>query len=191
MKKTFLLLALALPTAALPAPAPAQAPAPKVLLVVRDFVRDQGSEEAKFDFALYRAVKMKEAGIDVAVSFEDKAVLCFLDLHGELDKPAMKKKVKDLEDALAAEPEEKRAKKEVRPPKYWLAGRQIGLPPSRREIIQRFLDLKIPYTVSAQSARDYDVFDELKAAGEPLTAGKGRAEDLSPYIKQGYQVIIH
>lgn len=191
MKKTILLLALALTLPALPAPAPAQGAAPKVLLILRDYVRDEGGEEGKFDFGLYRALQLKRAGVDVTVAFEDRAVLCLLDLRDELDKPAMRKKLKDLEDALGAEHEKKRATRNVRPPKYWLAGKKLGLTELERQTLQEFMALKIPYTVSGQAARDYDVFNELKAAGEPLTTGKDRAEDLSPYIKQGYAVIIH
>ena len=61
----------------------------------------------------------------------------------------------------------------------------------RKVVLNRALDLKIPYVVSSESARSYLVYDALKTAGAPLSRERDDMADISDYIKQGYRIIVY
>lgn len=166
------------------APLRAQEAGGKVLVVLTDYFTNN-----MFDGGLLRALQLKQAGLEVHILFEGSAVLGFLDLHGELDKPAWQQKMTVLEDDLARPGQA--AAKIARPPKYQAAGKKLGLPPPLRALLQSMLDLKIPYTVSALAARDFMAYDELKAAAEPLSPDQENPADISGFIKQGYSVVVY
>ncbi|HCC49272.1 MAG TPA: hypothetical protein DEQ38_14330 [Elusimicrobia bacterium] len=166
------------------APLRAQEAGGKVLVVLTSFFAN-----SLLDGGLLRVLQFKQAGLEVHILFEGSSVLAFLDLHGELDKPAWQKKVKGLEDDLARPGQA--AARIVRPPRYQVAGKKLGLPPALRTLLQSVLDLQIPYTVSAQAAGDFMAFDELTAAAEPLSADPENPADISDFIKQGYTVVVY
>jgi len=155
----------------------------KALVIINDF-----SDSGVFVIGLARAAQMKQAGLDVSLLFEDSAVLCFLDLHGELSKPGWTQKVRALSDELAG-PEAKKYK--IWPRRFQLLETPLVLSEMRRSALRRVMELNIPYIVSSESAKSYFVYDELKAAGEPLSPDPKHTVDISNYIKQGYRIIVY
>lgn len=181
--KKLLLFSAALLLPALPLPAQQS---PKVLLVAGNHL----------GVAVERAVQLKKAGIQVEVVIEREALLGLIQDSNIGDNPGWKAKM----DAVAQEYEVENSTmtrgplgtKTPKHPKFALLGRSYRRPPGSKPALKGLADAGIPYTVcSASAVRMYEVYDELKAAGLPMSPDKDFPVDLSPYVKQGYQIIVY
>lgn len=170
----------------LAAPLPAQV-TPKVLLVI-------GSQPAN---AVNRALQLKKAGIEVAVVFEREAIFFILSELNVQTSAGWPAKM----EALAAEYAVETSTNAVRGliggntplhPKFMLLNRRIGVGPGRKLLLPELKKASIPYTVCSFSAKMmFEVYTELKGLGEPMSPDPDVPVDLSPYLTQGYQLIVY
>lgn len=147
--------------------------------------------------AMKRAVQLKQAGIEVQVVFEREGVLPFLDLHGALATAGWKTKMAAFIEEDAVETSTRAVKGRTgqmtaKHPKLRLLDMTFRAAPAMKTLLAKMKQEKIPYTLCSMSAKQiYDVFEELRATGEPMSANAEVPVDISPLIKQGYQVIVY
>lgn len=143
-----------------------------------------------------RAVQLKKAGIQVQVVIEREAVLGLVQDSNLGAGAGWKAKI----DAIEKEYEVENSTavrgplgtKTPKHPKFALLGRPYKRPPGARSALDVLTSEGVPFTVcSATASRLYEVYDELRAAGLPMSADRQFPVDLSPYIKQGYQLIVY
>ena len=78
------------------------------------------------------------------------------------------------------------------PPRLKLPDMDLKVSDAMKLWMGKIKEEKIPYTVCTASAKYfYGVYDELKAMGEPLSPDIVDPVDISPYLKQGYQVLTY
>lgn len=53
------------------------------------------------------------------------------------------------------------------------------------------LTKELPYTICSFSAEVYGVYDDLKAAGRPLSQDSSAPVDLAPFVKGGYKIYVY
>ena len=190
-KKIFLTLA-ALFLAVLPGYA--QQGAGKELVIIRDY-----DDCWHLDLALWHAIQLKRGGAQVQVILQDEAVLAAL----YYPLPPQTFDEENVPDDLWREQEQpnrelhvgtsgKRPRGDVWTVKEKLKFSGKLLTPSDRtaSTMVDFRALKIPYVVSAFSAKLLGVYDQLKAKGEPLSPDPDKPVDISPLVKAGYRVSI-
>ncbi len=180
IKKSFITISMLLFMVSL---LPAQENGQNVVMILGKF------SDSSLIPGLQRAVQLKKAGIEVRIIFEREAVLSFIDLNDGLSKPAWQKKMKDLaverstdtiKDFLAEHP------------KFKLLDMNLKTSDTLKIWMQKIKDEKIPYTVCSASAKYiYDIYVDLKATGEPLSPDSEAPVDISPFIKQGYQILVY
>lgn len=165
---------------------PAQQTGKVVLVVGRQVVN-----------SMKRAVQLKQAGLEVQVVFEREAVLPFLDLHGVLATAGWKTKMAAFVEEDAVETSTRAVKGRTgqmtaKHPKLRLLDMTFRAAPAMQPLLDKMKLEKIPYTICSMSAKQiYDVYNELKATGEPMSPNAEVPVDISPLIKQGYQVIVY
>jgi len=163
---------------------PAQESGPKVLLVLGKL------SDSSLVPGLQRAVQLKKAGVEVRIIFEREAVLSFIDQHDGLSKPGWRKKMESF--ALEVPTDTVKDDSSALHPKFKLPDMNLKISKDLKSWMQKIKDEQIPYTVCSASAKYiYDVYDELKATGEPLSSDPEAPVDISPYLKQGYQVLVY
>ena len=143
-----------------------QAPA-KVVLVVREY-----DNELRFNMAVWRAVQLKQAGVDVTVLFEREGVLNLLPEQGGV---FARDSVNSERAAVGANRGRNRA----------LYGARKG-----RALLKELARLKVPQVVCSVSAVSFGKYDELKAAGYQMSPDPERWVDLVPYEKSGAQLLF-
>ncbi|OGS10523.1 MAG: hypothetical protein A2285_03950 [Elusimicrobia bacterium RIFOXYA12_FULL_57_11] len=164
LKKIFICLAAVL---VLSLQVSAQQAVRRELVVIHDF-----DDVLRFNMAVWHAIQLKQAGVDVRVVFEGDAVLNFLPRQdGD-----MRQKSLSLE-RVNMEKNKSRLKNLVTPKKG-------------RDLLKELADLKVPYTVCSFFATLFNKYAELKAAGVPMSADPENRMDLSPFIRDNYQLLI-
>lgn len=147
--------------------------------------------------AMKRAVQLKEAGIEVQVIFEREGILPFLDLYGVLGTAGWKTKMtafaaEDAVETSTSTVKGRTGQMTAKHPKLKLLDMSFRAPPAMRPLLDTMKLKQIPYTLCSMSAKQiFDVFNELKATGEPMSPNADVPVDLSPLIKLGYQVIVY
>ncbi|HNW43816.1 MAG TPA: hypothetical protein PKI19_04875 [Elusimicrobiales bacterium] len=203
LKKIVLLAGMLL----LSAPGFAQQSGQKYLVIVRDGL------ELPFGLSLLHIVQLKQAGAQVQALFEADTVMYFLGAKAreEFSKPMVlptrpiiissEPNPVDMVDTPQRRsglqttgsvdtPASRRIIRNSVDFKQVIAGRNTSGSEAVEQLMAQLKELKVPYTLCSLSASLLGVYDKLRAAGAPLSAEKDKAVDITPYLKDGYQLAV-